>query len=342
MTADAKAPAPTTIRPFRAGDEEGILATFNVVFRETNGPGYVDRQMPFWRWQYLENPEGHRISLAVTADGTVAAHYGGVPYRVATPAGERTFVHIVDSFVHPEFRAGLKAPGLFVCTALPWFKDCYARGDALAYGFPVPRAERIGQRYLYYHRLRVVDYLCRTLAAPAPAADSGGVAAERLSVLGSEVDALFAAFRQERTCLTVRSARYLTWRYLAQPGAAYEVWGARRRGELVGLMVVAPVELVAGAFAVVDWMVPGVDAAATDCLLAKAAERGAASARQSLLAVFADGSPEHAALTARGFAVVPSAQVLERRLTYQVFDHFLTERFLLEHWWYTLGDSDLA
>ena len=140
MTSAASAPPPTTIRPYRPGDETAILATFNRVFRETNGPSFVDRDLPAWRWLYLDNPEGHRISVAVTAEGTVAAHYGGVPYRLATRFGDLVFVHIVDSFVHPDFRAGLKSPGLFVCTALPWFKDCYARGDAVPYGFPVPRA----------------------------------------------------------------------------------------------------------------------------------------------------------------------------------------------------------
>lgn len=341
MTAPAKAPPPITIRPYRADDEAGILKTFNLVFRETNGEGYVDRGVQFWRWQYLDNPEGHRISVAVTDDGTVAAHYGGVPYRIATEHGDLTFVHIVDSFVHPGYRAGLKAPGLFVCTALPWFKDCYARGDAVPYGFPVPRAERIGQRYLHYHRLRVVDYLCRDLTLACPSVDA--VATERLTTLGPEVDALFANFRKQHQCLTARTARYLTWRYLSPPGVEYEVWAARRGGELVGLMVLNINNgLVPGACAIVDWMVPGLEAEVVDSLIARGVERARDAGRARVLAVFADSSPEFAAMTQRGFAVVPSGQHLERRLTYQIYEHRLSEAFLLEHWWYTLGDSDLA
>jgi len=335
------APQPPTIRPYRAGDEHGILATFNLVFRETNGEGYVDRDLAFWRWLYLANPEGHRIWLAVAEDGTVAAHYGGTPFRVATPFGDQTFVHIVDSFVHPDYRAGLKAPGLFVCTALPWFKDCYARGDAVAYGFPVPRAERIGQRYLHYHRLRVMDYLSRDLEME-PRVD-GAVATERLAALGPEVDRLFATFRAGRQCLTARTSRYLNWRYLETPGEPYEVWGARRAGDLVGLMVLrVHSDLVPGACVVADWMVPGQTPEVVEALIGRAAGRGRQAGRTHLLAAFADSSREFEVFRQAGFSVTPSAQTLERRLTYQVFEPCLTEAVLLEHWWYTLGDSDLV
>ena len=61
-----------TIRPYRPGDEHQILATFNLVFREVCGEGYVDRTMEQWRWTYYGNPNGMRMSLAVAADGTVA------------------------------------------------------------------------------------------------------------------------------------------------------------------------------------------------------------------------------------------------------------------------------
>src|SRR5690606_17080289 len=134
------------IRPYRPGDEDSILAGFNRVFREVCGPGYVDRSMATWRWEFTENPAGNRITVGLH-EGVVAAHYAGVPQRVSTAFGDMTFVHIVDSFVVPEHRAGLRRPGLFVETALPWFELCHEMGDAVLYGYPVKTAERIGQRY---------------------------------------------------------------------------------------------------------------------------------------------------------------------------------------------------
>lgn len=350
---ETKAGPPLTIRPYEAGDETEILRTFNRVFRETNGPSYVDRELATWHWQFRDNPEGSRISLAVADDGTVAAQYAGVPLRVSTPLGQQTFVHIVDSFVHPEYRQGLKAPGLFVNTALPWFADCYRRGDAVPYGFPVPRAERIGQRYLHYNRLRVVDYLCRRLGCETNLQPPAGIAIARMDALDdedlvSEVDGLFARFAAQRSCLTIRDAAYLRWRYLEAPSQPYEIWAARAFGSLLGWCVLRPQhELVPGACTIVDWVVPDrgperPNSEVIDALLAMASRRAREEGRQTLLGVFADPAPECAEFRGRGFEVVPSGHTMERRLTYQIFNRELTEQFVTSNWWYTLGDSDLA
>ena len=64
-----------TIRPYQAGDEGAIVESFNLVFREVCGDGYVDRDLDFWRWEFLANPLGHRIWVAMADDGVVAAHY---------------------------------------------------------------------------------------------------------------------------------------------------------------------------------------------------------------------------------------------------------------------------
>ena len=213
----------------------------------------------------------------------------------------------------------------------------------------MPRAERIGQRYLYYHRLRVVDYLCRDLADDTPDGPPRGIHVDRITELpGEEVDALFERVAEQRGLLTRRSAAYLGWRYQQAHGELYEIWGARRGSALAGLIVLRPaLELVPGACGIVDWLAPGpdatsVDAPVVDALLAAATRRGREESRRVLLAVFADPAPEHAALRARGFSVVPSGEFLERRLTYQIYDRALSQDFVREHWWYTLGDSDLA
>ena len=54
-----------TIRPYQPGDEAKILETFNLVFREVCGPGYVDRTLEQWQWAYRDNPAGMRERLLV-------------------------------------------------------------------------------------------------------------------------------------------------------------------------------------------------------------------------------------------------------------------------------------
>jgi hypothetical protein len=328
------------IRPYQPGDERAILKSFNLVFREVCGPAFVDRDLAFWRWQFAQNPWGHRISVGVASDGTVASHYGGVPYPMRTCFGDCLFVHIVDSFTHPAHRKGLKKPGLFVETAYPWFETCRAAGDAVLYGYPVPIAERIGQGYLEYKRLRVVNYLVCDLARQRPA--PAGIDVRPLPDLGRDVDALFDVFARDKACLARRDARYLDWRYRTCPGNPYELLGAYRGGRLCGLMVLRPVhELIPNACTIADWIVPG-DEEVADALLHAAGQRGRAAGRQRLLAIFAESAPEWAAMLRRGFEVMPSAATLERRLTHRIYHPQMTTEWLLANWWYTLGDSDLV
>lgn len=331
------------IRGYRPGDEDGILPAFNRVFREVCGPDYVDRGIAFWRWQFEQNPAGARIWVGL-ADGAVAAHYAGIPQRFDTAFGEKVFVHAVDSFVVPEHRAGLKRPGLFVTTARPWFDDCRDRGDAAVYGYPVATAERIGARYLGYTHVRVVDYLCRDAAAGS-ADGPGDVVVERVDEVPPEVDALYREFAASRACLLRRDRTYLEWRYRRIPGgeSTYELHTARRGGRLVGFAVLRPVhELVPSACTIADWLTVPDDADALDALLARATAVARERGRRTLMAVFADPSPESASLRERGFAVVPSGTYLERRLGHNSFDARLTTDWLRAHWWYALGDSDLV
>lgn len=332
-----------TIRPYQPGDEHAILATFNLVFREVCGPGYVDRTLPQWQWAYLRNPAGHRISLALAPDGTVASQYAGMPVRCDTPWGEQLFVHCVDSMTHPDYRQGLKAKSLFVETCMPFWAHSRAIGDALFYGFPVDAAFRIGQRYLKYELMTVVDYLIRDASAP-PLPAPADVAVAEVADVPAEVDALYATARADKRCLTRRDRRYLQWRYVDNPARAdYELWTARRGGELRGLMVLKPGSgLAPDAATIADWLVPESDVGATDALLAAAARRQGEAGRQRLMTVLPPWSTEARRFVERGFVWTPSANWLQRRLIHNVCKPEFTPEFLATSWWYTLGDSDLA
>lgn len=329
------------IRPYRSGDEVGILETFNLVFREVCGPDFEDRGRDVWKWQYLDNPAGTRIHLAVTPDGTVASQFAGVPCAVDTEFGEKEFVQIVDSLTHPDYRAGLNR-SLFVKTCLPFVEETTQAGVAVLYGYPVPAAERVGSKFLQYTFLRTVNFLCRELGE-GHAAGPAGVEVARVTELPAEVDELYERVKRSMKCLTRRVVAYLRWRYLDRPGCPYEVWRATRDGQLSGLMVLHPEhELVVNACTIADWLVESSDAETADALLAAATRRGREGGRQTLMAVFADPSPEHRGLQQRGFRVVPSAETLERRLIYRVLNPPFSGEWLGENWWYTLGDSDLV
>lgn len=331
------------IRPYRRGDEDAILRTFNLVFREVCGPDYVDRTLAQWRWAYLQNPIGHRISLAVAPDGAIASQYAGMPMLYDTPWGGQRFVHCVDSMTHPEWRQGLKAKSLFVETCMPFWAHSLAIGDALFYGFPVDAAFRIGQRYLKYVLLGAIDYLIRERGAP-PLPLPAAIEVQKVAAVPPDTGGLYDLVRADKRCLLRRDHRYLHWRYVENPQRAdYELWTARRAGKLAGLMVLKPGSgLAPDAATIADWLVPERDGEAQDALLAAAVRRQHEEGKQRLMTVFPGWSAEHRALQARGFAVVPSATWMQRRLIHNICQAAITPEFLAESWWFTLGDSDLA
>ncbi|MCA8950407.1 MAG: hypothetical protein KDE27_12950 [Planctomycetes bacterium] len=334
-----------TIRPYRPGDEQQILETFNLVFREVCGDSFVDRTMTEWRWQYHDNPMGHRISLAVAPDGTIVSQYAGVPVLADTPFGEQRFIHCVDSMTHPKWRKGLKRPGVFVITGWPFSAHSRRIQDAVLYGFPVDTAFRIGSRYLEYHFLRDIDYLTRDAGAgvfPAPS----GVAIERVDAIPADIGALYAVMRAEKRLLLRRDYRYLDWRYRRNPQRAdYELWTARALPDrrLIGFVVLKPkAGLAPDSATIADWLAAETDDRAIDALVHVATRRLLEEQKDLLMTVFPEWSSEWQALAARGFAKTPSATWLQRRLVYLITGSPLTADVLQRDWWYALGDSDLA
>jgi len=332
-----------TIRPYRPGDEQRILETFNLVFREVCGEGYVDRTLEQWRWQYLQNPMGHRMSLAVAPDGTVVSQYAGVPVLADTPQGPQRFIHCVDSMTHPAWRGGLKRPGIFVITGLPFSAHSRRIGDAVLYGFPVDVAFRIGSRYLEYHFLRDIDFLIRDGELPA-VPPPNGLTLERVHEAPPDIGTLYDVVRRDKRLLLRRDWRYLQWRYVHNPQHAdYELWTARAGGVLRGFLVLKPGGgLVPGHATVADWMAAEHDTAATDALLHVVSRRAQEAGKQGTVAVFPEWSAEWRNFEARGFVKTPSANWLQRRMVYLLTGSPLTADTLQADWWYALGDSDLA
>lgn len=331
-----------TLRPYRPGDEAAILATFNLVFREVCGASFVDRDLGYWRWQYLDNPAGTRIHLAVAADGTVAAQYAAIPVRAVTPCGPTVFCQIVDSFVHPSYRQGLKRPGLFALTAQAALAHWIGLGDGLFFGMPVENARKMSVRFLHYTTWRSVDYLCRDVRAGA---DAGGsdVSVARVDRPSADVDRLADAVAAEQRLANVRSADYLAWRYARCPGIDYEICEARRGDAVTGAMVLRPVhDLLPDSCTIAELLVRGGDTKTLEALLAHADARARAAGRRRVMALFPPQAAETGALHDRGFQTEPSATTFFRSIGCRPAQAGLDFSQVSRWWWYTLGDFDLV
>jgi len=332
------------IRPYEPGDRDGILATFNRVFAED--AGRPPRTVEEWEWTYAANPAGRRVWVAVDGD-VVAAHYAALPARVRLDGEEALFGQIIDSMVHPDYRRGLKRPGLFVTVAQRMLEaTCAPDKMVVTYGWPTPEAWRVGKAWLDYEMVRREASLTRSPGA-GPRETPAGVV--ELADAGTEVDALYERCAAAWGASTIRDAAWLRWRVLERPGRPYRVFAVPRapgipgtpgaeRG-LAGYAVYRTGDWpVPGSAVLCDWLVPEDERGAGDLLLEACLARARVDGASTVVAGFPGWSAWFLRFQERGFFVGPSEYLMSGRNTHPRYDMF----WLRDHWWYQALDLDLC
>ena len=322
------------IRPFRPGDEEGILATFNAVFGE-NDPAFVPRTRAEWDWAFARNPAGQRIWVA-ECEGVIAAQCAALPYRVMLDGREASFTHGVDSMVHPEHRKGLRRPGLYVETAYPFFRQFGGYGsDLLHYGWPVEPAWRIGRTFLGYEIVRT--QLVHALEpGDGPRDVPRGV--ERIERFGPTVEALYRRCSRSWGASVIRDERYLNWRFFERPNARYVGFAVRGSdGSLRGYAVYRRADRpFPGGGLILDWLVPE-DELEVGVLLREALRvQARLDGAHALLAVFPEWTPWNLRFQEWGFRVHSSPYLLIGIIQDPRYDTW----WLRENWWVQLAELD--
>ena len=323
-----------TIRPYQHGDEEGILATYNVVFG-ADEPDFVPRTMEEWRWSFERNPAGQRIWVG-ERDGVIAAQCAALPYRVVIDGRESTFTQGVDSMVHPDHRRGLRRPGLFVATAKPFFRRYGGLGgDALHYGWPVEPAWRIGKTFLGYEIVRT-----QTIHFRSPGEGSAELPAgvEVLEAFDASVYRLWQRCHADWGASIVRDERYLNWRFVENPRFDYSLFAVRDGNELRGMAVFRKADTPRPESGLVmDWLVPPDEPEVGELLREAVLARSRAEDAQGVLAVFPDWSPWFLRFQEWGWRVYASDYLLIAIVQNPHYD----TRWLRRRWWYQLAELDV-
>lgn len=326
-----------TIRPYRPGDEVGVLAGHNRIFPA--------RGMAHWLWKFRDNPTGevHVMLAEHEKDGIVGA-YVTLPAPFLIEGTPRIVGQCVDLWVLPEHRRAGPRPGLFVNLALAHYELWGGKGakqNSFHHGWPIA-TWRIGQKYLRYEMVRDWDFLFRELppgGLPARATPAGLVV-RQVARFDADLDALWAEFARTTQLSAIRDARYMNWRYADAHDATYELHECREAGSgrLRGVMVVALRDFVMpNTCFVVDWLAPADDADATVALVAAAERRANALRANALVTLFQHRDPRFLGFQRLGFLVYGT-------IYFQVvipFDAHETA-FYKEQWYHTLGDSDLV
>lgn len=317
------------IGPYSPGDEQEIVRVFNKVFRQ-------ERTLDVWNWQFAKNPEGIHCFLAKLKGGRVLSQFVGIPRRMKVGNKTGCFAEIVDSFTDPEYRLGLKKPGLFASTCYA-FVDHFGRPDreVIMYGLPNPPAFRVGSALLGYVHLYDVHFLS---AASEPGKEFDGFV-EEVTTWSSEVDSLAASIAERHDIMTIRDARYLNWRYSLRPDVRYRQLAFRDdAGHLYAAAVLRSQWLSTPVTAVAELMMDPAHPRAKD-VVAEIRRRASVLGDARVQVFVRPDSMEWMGLAALGFVPEPSQFKFVAR-TYDAAGVGLD--WLKSSWAVSLGDFDIV
>jgi len=322
-----------TVRPFRPGDEEGLLELHARAF-----VGHPPRSRQLWDWKFRDNPVGRtEIALAMDPAGRMVAMYSAIPQRMILDGRDCRGRVAGDQAVDPALRGGLGGSHL-ILELHRCFREHYQDGgEHLEWGFPDPGVQRVMTKHLQVHVLRDVVLLVRERDPPIEA--TPGVQVRAVPRFGPETDALWRAGRAEIDTAVIRDRRYLNWRYAEHPDVPHVLLEARSEGSdtLRGLAVLREGGPDPRVVALMDWLVTPGDAAAERALVSRALEETRRRGKNYLVCWFPVPSPQFFRFQREHGFFARSSPFQE---AYRTGRPAPTRRWLDEHWYQTLGDFD--
>ncbi len=326
------------IAPYQKGDEFRILETFERVFGK-------ERKLASWHYRFLANPIGMHVMLAKGAvSGRVVAQFAGVPVRVSVRGEQHVFAQMVDSMSDPEYRRGLRKPGVFTRTVLAYVEKWgAAEKESLGFGLPNPNAYRIGKKTQGYADLRDLVWRAKPLDPSAPPEDLEAV--PKLSIQtprapGKRLEELWGKVKSEHEIWTIRDHLYLDWRYWKNPDVNYRYFVAVLANEVVGLAIGVDRFLGEKTFAIADLMVVAGEDLVARHLVAACEEAAKQAECTKILGSFTpEGCREDLVLGRAGYALETSAWKWVGRI---YAEKRLDWEDLRRSWFLALGDSDLV
>lgn len=229
---------PFSVRTYSPSDEHGILEMFNKVFG-------TNRTLDHWYWKFRDNPYGSfRISLTFSEKGLLVAHYAGYPvpfYSTLDLPEEFISYQIGDTMTSPSVRnIGLGRTGILARTADHFYAKFCKDNVPFIYGFNTGPHRTLGMRYLGYQYIDAVslwtgDVLkLRGKGSPSLRAMLSGYSVQEVNTITDEWDTFFDRVCREYRFLVRRNVKYLRWRYLDCPDKTHRIFAVRKRGHLAG------------------------------------------------------------------------------------------------------------
>ena len=357
MTTVTKSNQTWVIRDGDEKDLEGIASLRETVFGEME----KDKLDPnFWRWEFLEGPDGKALIYIVEDGGRVVGHFADIPRRFSVDGKIVLGTISVDLMVHPDHRRkGLfskmgrfaaqrvkKEKGLFMA-AFPIRKETIVGLQKLGWQvvaelpvlvYPI-RFGSIVKRYLHFSALsQLIGGFARVaylLFRGGGEKEVEGIAVNEVTDLDDRFDQFLDKGSSLYPVMGVRNRAFLEWRYLQHPSRTYAIYRAMKEKEMGGYIVLRKVDLLDfNSAVIVDLLAMGEDF--LKALVKKGIEYSRDQGADLLGCMLPKGHAYHKMLRALGFLSSP------KRFLLMVYRHSEEEISLApEKWYVNWGDTDV-
>lgn len=254
----------------RDGDEKdlkGILSLRKIVFGEIEKDKLDER---LWRWEFTEGPDGGAFIYIVEDEKKIIGHFADIPRRFSVQGEAVLGTLSLDLMVHPDYwRRGIfEAMGKYGAQRVKqengFFLTAFPIRSETIHGLKKNGWKEVAKLPVLVYPIRFRGILNRYLHFPPLSFLAGGVAKffylfffgwkkkkgmdevaiEKVSSLDDSFDGFWQKAYPLHPIVGVRNRNYLIWRYLRHPTRHYDIYRAKKSGEMEGYIVLRKVELL--------------------------------------------------------------------------------------------------
>jgi GNAT superfamily N-acetyltransferase len=353
-------------RPYREGDEEGILDLWKAVYPERS---YVREEwLKWWRWMYRDNPRGMGVVVLADAQGKIVSHAAEIPVMMKIGSEEVLTSIALDAMTHPDYQR----QGALAALVKMRREESEKRGIRATYGFrnkyayPYPN---LATRLVMFDGATIekvllpVDWKAalrtqtgsRLVLALGPAAGRlaeavvfrprkarcpEGLSIEQIERFDGRADRLWARVSQRNRVIVVRNQQYLNWRYADPPHRRYTRLVASRAGDITGYAVFSCAEVEGTRIGcIVDVLAESGEVA--ECLVAAAAGRCREEKAALVWSARIAGTPLADAFRRQGFITAPRSKSIVVK-GWTTSPELAAELREPGNWFLQMGDADEA
>ena len=355
-----------SIRPYKEGDEEGILELWKAVYPAESYD--QERWTRWWHWMYKENPaaQGKIWLWLAEDDGKIVGHSAIIPIVMKIGSETVTGFQSIDTMTHPSYRH----QGIYETLAKKAYAEAAMEGVHIGYRFPNKNSHPIAIKKLNwldvatkqivfkpYHwrntiRLRVKNkFLAEVLAIGANlvfnkmlvrtqrASIVEGLTITRISSFDKRIDGLWNRISDQYPIVVIRNKDYLNWRYCAVPNIDYSICVAEKAKEICGYLVLRCLLMEQTKVGLIFDILAESEQIA-QCLISKAVEQCEQDGVDVIYCSLITNKMYLKALKRNGF--ISSPFVKGYWLCAYSSSHYISKEFLKDpqNWYIQVGDSD--